>query len=238
MSLELIIIVPAHNEAKRLPIVLREYVKVFKAKEIKCQFVIVNNNSSDGTFGVIENLKLDNVSVISEDRQGKGRAVKTGFEKAIEIGCEYVGFVDADGSTTAKEFLRLYNVAKSFDGVIASRLLPGSQVYGRSFWRQVISRLFKLIRNCFVFIPFSDTQCGAKIFKLEAVKAVINDLTITDMAFDVQLLLNLYNKRYFIKEEPSIWVHTGDSATFSSPFSLIKNGWRMFLSLLKIKIRP
>ncbi len=235
MSCELIVVVPAHNESKRLPLVLSDYIQIFETNKLNYKFIVVNNKSTDNTATVINNLNFTNVTVVNEDRLGKGRAVKTGFEHALEAGCDYVGFVDADGSTTAKEFLRLYNMAKSFDGVIASRLLPGSQVYGRSFSRQTVSKLFKLIRNFFVYMPFSDTQCGAKVFRSEAINAVLKDLTIDDMAFDVQLLLSLYNKRYLIREEPSIWVHTGNSATFNSLTSLIKNGWKMFKSLLKIK---
>lgn len=235
MSYELVVIIPAHNEAKRLPVVLSDYVKVFELNNISHRFVVVNNGSTDNTKNVINDLNFTNVLVIDEERLGKGRAVKTGFEKALELNCDYVGFVDADGSTTAKEFLRLYNMAKSFDGVIASRLLPGSQVYGRSFSRQTVSKLFKLIRNLFIRMPFSDTQCGAKVFRSEAIKEIINKLTVTNMAFDVQLLLNLYNKRFLIREEPSLWVHTGNSATFNSPLSLMKNGWKMFKSLIKIK---
>ena len=151
---------------------------------------------------------------------------------ALDIG---VGFVDADGSTTAKEFFRLFQVAKSFDGVIASRLLPGSQVYGRSFWRQTVSRLFKVFRNLIIFLPFADTQCGAKIFKKEVIINILPSLTIADMAFDVQLLAHMYRNKHLIREEPSIWVHTGNSATFNSPLALIKTAWKMVVSIYKIK---
>ena len=235
MSLELIIVVPAHNEAKRLPTVLKEFVDLFGGSQINYKIIIVDNASIDGTAEVVGKLNLPEVLIIKEERLGKGRAVKTGFERALEFDSKYIGFVDADGSTPAKEYLRLFKVAQSFDGVIASRLLPGSQVYGRNILRQIISKSFRFFRGLLVPLPFLDTQCGAKIFKTEAIRQIIDDLTITDMAFDVQLLLLLYENKFFIREEPSIWVHTGASATTSSFSPLVRAGLKMFKSLLKIK---
>lgn len=235
MTYDLIIVIPAHNEARRLPVVLTAYNEFFSQSGIKYKIIVVDNASTDNTFSLVKQLNLASVELVQEQGLGKGRAVKTGFTVALNIDSNYIGFVDADGSTKAQEFFRLYQLAKNFDGVIASRLLPGAQVYGRTFSRQLVSRSFKFIRNLIVYLPFVDTQCGAKIFKSSVLAKIINELTVTDMAFDVQLLYLLYKHKFFIKEEPTIWTHVGASSTFDSPLALFKTARKMFSSIAKIK---
>lgn len=235
MTYDLIIVIPAHNETNRLPTVLIAYNNFFNSCGLNYKIIVVDNASTDNTFKVISDLLLPSVLVIQENNIGKGRAVKTGFELALTMDANYIGFLDADGSTKPQEFFRLYEVGKNFDGVIASRLLPGSQVYGRTFFRQLVSKGFKFFRNMFVYLPFVDTQCGAKIFKSSVLAKIINQLTITDMAFDVQLLYLMYKQKFSIKEEPTIWTHVGASSTFDSPLALFKTARKMFSSIAKIK---
>lgn len=235
MVYDLIIVIPAHNEALRLPVVLTAYNNFFSQSGIKYKIIVVDNASTDNTYSAIKQLNLVSVELIQENGLGKGRAVKTGFAVALTMDSDYIGFIDADGSTEAQEFFRLYQLSKNFDGVIASRLLPGAQVYGRTFSRQLVSRSFKFIRNLIVYLPFVDTQCGAKIFKSSVLAKIINQLTVTDMAFDVQLLYLMYKHKFFIKEEPTIWTHVDASSTFSSPLALVKTARKMFSSIAKIK---
>jgi glycosyltransferase involved in cell wall biosynthesis len=235
MAIDLIVVFPAHNEAKRLPQVLVQYCSCFEQKKIKYNIIVVDNASTDDTFALVSNCHWPAVEVIKENRLGKGRAIKSGWEKALAQNSNYLAFVDADGSTTAEEFFRLYQLSQKYDGLIASRLIPGARIFGRSFGRQIVSLMFRLIRNLIIKLPFIDTQCGAKIFKTSAIKKVIDKLTIYDMAFDVQLLALLLKEKFIIKEEPTTWIHTADSATFNSPLSLFKTAKKMFFSLWQIR---
>lgn len=233
--LDLSLIIPAYNEEKRLSQTLLEYLNFFTTVGLNFEIIVVVNGSTDQTYSVAKELSTiwNNLRVLEYlDKIGKGQAVLNGLRQASPS--NYLGFVDADLATTPKEYCRLFKLAENFDGVIASRLLPGSQVYGRKFMRQCASRCFSYLRRLLVPLPFLDSQCGAKVFSGVALGKVLPKLTVTDMTLDVELLKALYQNRYFIREEPSLWVDQ-TSTTFTTFNKLFGISFRMFENLLKIR---
>ncbi|MBS3064144.1 MAG: hypothetical protein J4445_01685 [DPANN group archaeon] len=82
-------------------------------------------------------------------------------------------------------------------------------------------------------LPFKDTQCGAKIFKKNAIKTIISDLVIMDFAFDINLLYSLKKRGFKIREQGVVWKHMRGSFNFSVLY------WKIIpqiaLSLLKLR---
>ena len=67
--------------------------------------------------------------------------------------------------------------------------MKGSKVSPKqSLKRRIASRSFNLLIRRLFKINISDSQCGAKLFKKNAVDKVINQLGITRWAFDIDLL--------------------------------------------------
>lgn len=229
------IVVPAYNEEQRIARTLQEYLEYFSAQEV--DFIIVPNNCSDGTVAIAERFRdaqPERVSVhVISGYVGKGGAVVDGFRRAKG---EYVGFVDADGSTPPEEFQKLIAGIGDFSGAIASRWKRGSKIVNANAVREIVSMGFIAIVKLLFWMPIVDTQCGAKLFTRSALGKVIDRLRIFDMAFDVELLWKLKKTGARTVEIPTVWVdNSGTSMTLGSPFKLLRNAWSMLTSILKLR---
>lgn len=228
---ELTIIIPAYNEEKRIRKTLVQYLEHFKQR---AKILVVLNGCRDNTLGVVQEVQqqwsenLDYVNI--KAAIGKGGAIIEGFKKDLKT--RAVGFVDADGATTASEFDRLYSHLSGADGIIASRWISGAEVTGRKSWkRKSASVIFHWLVKILFFLPLKDTQCGAKIFQSQTIKEILPQLgKATNMLFDVDLLYLLQQARFKLKEVPTVWVDQKGSTVILS-----QDAWEMFITLLKLR---
>lgn len=241
MKMKVSIIIPAYNAEKVIGATLKAYLAHFeflkKSKKLDYEILVVINNTKDNTEKIVKSWQKKSKSLyyLNFRQGGKGYAVIEGFKDALRRDNDLIGFVDVDMSTKPEEFSRLALQVKDLDGVIASRYLPGAKVSPKPQLKRIIlSRLYNLWIRTLFFTPYKDTQCGAKIFRKEAIASVVQSLTITKWAFDVDLLYHLRKKGYGnIKEVPTVW-GSSDYSVLGSDF--VENGAIMALSLLRLRL--
>jgi len=196
------IIVPAHNEEDRIERTLEQYARAFTDSEI----IVALNGCTDGTLAIVERIAAGclNLRVLEiPEAVGKGGAVRAGFTVARAA---VVGFVDADGSTSATEMRRLCEAIGEDDGIIASRWLEGSvMAVKQSFLRRLASRTFNLVVRVLFGLRYADTQCGAKIFSKRALDLTMPHVETANLAFDVDLLFVMKSLGLRVREEPTSW---------------------------------
>jgi glycosyltransferase involved in cell wall biosynthesis len=223
------VIIPAHNEQDRIGKTLVDFVEVFADSEI----IVVLNGCTDGTRGVVDRLRESNHNLLAieiPDAVGKGGAVRAGILMAR---ADVVGYVDADGSTPAREMRRLCEAVGDGDGVIGSRWLPGSLVAIRQSWaRRLASRNFNLIVRTLFGLGYCDTQCGAKVFRRAALESVMRDVETANLAFDVDLLFMMKRLKMRIREEPTYWIDMQGSQVRLASASL-----HMFAAVVRLRLR-
>ena len=244
MNWQHFIIIPAYNEEKRIEKTVRDYAEYFKEK---AEILIVLNGCRDKTGEIVRDLKknLSNIEYLEfSEAIGKGAAVQEGFRHILSEDTRYkmqdtslIGFVDADEATSPEEYERLAGLIGEANGVIGSRFLKGAQISGRSFLRNIAGYKFHLIVKILFNLPYKDTQCGVKIFKTAALKKILPELKVSNMAFDVEMLAMAQKYGLKIKEIPTIWNGQPESGALGSPISLIKNGWKMFWTLVELRKR-
>ncbi|MDP2628568.1 MAG: glycosyltransferase, partial [Nanoarchaeota archaeon] len=161
---------------------------------------------------------------------GKGFAVKEGFRDALKRDNDLIGFVDADMATSPEAFSDVVRKSKNYDGIIASRGLKES-VVKTSLMRKITSRGFNFLTRSILFLNFSDTQCGAKIFKRKAIEDIIDGIGITQWAFDIDLLFRLKKKGFKIGEIPTKW----EDKEYSK-LNLTRVPLQMFLAIIRLRI--
>tara|TARA_Y100000034_G_scaffold35323_1_gene43317 strand:- start:396 stop:1097 length:702 start_codon:yes stop_codon:yes gene_type:complete len=226
---KLSIIIPAYNEENRIETTLRKYAEFFKGEEI---YVIING-CKDNTLGVVERVVKDytNIKYANfEEAIGKGGAVIEGFKL---VKGDLKGFVDADLCTSPEAFKELVDNIENYDGIVASRYVKGARILTpQPLLRRISSRIFNLMIKLLFFMNYKDTQCGAKVFRKEAIIVVRNLMKEKKWAFDVELLYLMKKNNFKVKEYPTIWRESGDSR-----LNLKKVGPEMFLSLLKLRWR-
>jgi glycosyltransferase involved in cell wall biosynthesis len=223
------IIIPAHNEQERIGATLASYVGEFADSEI----IVVLNGCTDNTHAVVEAVAAghDHVNVIDiPDALGKGGAVRAGFLIARS---QVVGYVDADGSTPAGEMRRLCEALGPNDGIIGSRWIPHAVVEIKQPWlRRLASRSFNLLVATLFGLKYNDTQCGAKVFRRDALRNVMRDVETANFAFDVDLLFAMKRLSLRVREEPTYWIDVPGSKV-----KLVSTSLKMFLAVVRLRLK-
>jgi len=228
------IVIPAFNEAGRLPNTLDAYLRTFPAST---EFIIVPNGCTDDTVALAQQYQQRHPNVRVEvipEAVGKAVAVRRGL--ALAQG-DQVAYLDADGSTSPTEFQRLLAVLGTADGVAASRWATGAVVQNRGFARTVASLAFALIVKLLFWLPYRDTQCGAKVFTRTLLQRLLPAARVKNMAFDVELLLLARRANARIVEWPTYWVDRARSAGLGSSAKLFRTSLRMLGTLFSLRLR-
>lgn len=206
------IIIPAYNEEKRIGKTLEAYSDFFERKrkegELDYEILVVINNTTDRTEEIVKEAQRKNKRIIylNFEQGGKGFAVIGGFKDALKRKNELIGFVDADMATSPEEYFKLIENRGNYDGVIASRYMKGAKITPKPTLQRLIAKwMFNALVRSLLFIPYRDTQCGAKIFGRKVLVKVISRITMSNWAFDVDLLYCMKKEGFKITEVPTVW---------------------------------
>jgi dolichyl-phosphate beta-glucosyltransferase len=208
------IVVPARNEARRLPEVLGRLCREAAALPLPAAIVVVDSASTDGTSDVVRAWPQQPVPVrlLRCERPGKGIAVRAGL---LATQAPFVGFCDADMATDLSALdTALDLLAAGSTMVIGSRALGASVVEVRSSQvRQVGAAVFRAMAR--QIVPgCTDTQCGFKFFSGPLVRAAAQSLRTAGFAFDVELIARCQRLGATLTEIPVRWQDVTGS-TFS-----------------------
>ncbi len=227
------LILPAFNEAKRLPKTLasaRSYLsETFSAYEI----LVVDDGSEDDTVAVARDILAhdSNSRVIPlGTNQGKGAAVRAG---ALEAKGQYVLFSDSDLSTPIADEARLRAaIDAGADLAIGSRRHPESEItLAQNVVRQSMGRIFNLFVRMAGLSGFEDTQCGFKMFTHASAERIFRELKTDGFAFDVEILLLARNAGLSLAEIPVQWENDPESRVH-----MIRDSLRMLWELVLIRL--
>lgn len=205
------IIVPAYNEAARLPQTLPQIADFILEQPYRAELLIVNNNSSDDTRAIACDFATEFpfVRVLDEPTQGKGAAVRTGMLAAAG---DYLFMADADLSMPIAEVNKfLPPVLDDYDVAIGSREVRGAVRYDEPEYRHIMGRIFNFIVRVLAVPGFQDTQAGFKCFRRQVALDVLARQTIDGWAFDVELLYIALKRGYRIIEVPIQWYYRQNS---------------------------
>lgn len=226
-SVELSVVIPAFNEAARLPVFLDSVLAYCREHCPASEIIVVDDGSSDDTARLAAR---PGVRVISHLRNaGKGAAVRTGMLAArgrLRL------FADADGATAMGELASLREaVEQGADIAIASREGAGKRVEASAL-RRFLGRWFNRAVRMGSVKGIRDTQCGFKLFATPAAQALFCVAQEDGFAFDVELLLVAQRRGLKIAEVPVNWTEMPGSKV-----SLLRDGMRMLKAVRRIKKR-
>lgn len=225
------IIIPAHNEKDRIEPTLIEYAKFYPKAEI----IVVINGSTDNTEEIVKKIEKNfkNIKHITiKEKIGKGGAVVEGFKLAKN---DLIGFADADNATTPKEFNKLVKYLKDnliLEGCFASRKHKYSKITSKQpVLRRLAGHVFNQLTRILFGLNYTDTQCGAKLFKRRNLQKLSQKMKVTDWAFDVNLLYLYKINKLQVAEYPIVWKDIEKSKV-----NLLRTSTRMFLSLIRLRL--
>lgn len=222
MPVSLSVVVPAYNEATRLRSTLPGLLEYLNQSDMECELIVVDDGSRDNTADIAKEIlaQADQVrtSVLSyQSNLGKGRAVRLGL---LASRGDVALFSDADLSTPITETPKLVGpIAQGeCDVAIGSRALDRSLIGIHQPWRREQGgRVFNLAVRLATGLPFWDTQCGFKAFRMSVCRPIIEGAMIDRFGFDVELLYIAQRAGLQIKEIPVRWDHNeGSKVTLAS----------------------
>jgi dolichyl-phosphate beta-glucosyltransferase len=235
MSASLSVIIPAYNEVVRLGTSLTAVVNYLRQSWPDAEVIVVDDGSTDGTaplareiFNNSGNLRT---SVISyKSNLGKGRAVRLGLLAARG---DVALFSDADLSTPISEAPKLVEPIMNgeFDVTVGSRALDRGLIGTHQPWRrEQAGRVFNLAVRLATGLPFWDTQCGFKAFRMSVCRPLVESATVDRFGFDVELLYLAFRAGLRMKEVPVRWDHNEGSKV-----SLGSDSFRMLNEVVLIR---
>ena len=228
------IVVPAYNEAGRLPGSLQRMRQHFDAAGEEYEVIVVDDGSSDDTYAWSLDMAAGwpQLTVVQFDRnRGKGAAVREGMLRARG---EHRLFSDADLSTPLDELPRL---RARLDGrtqvAIASRGLAESQIeVHQQKRRELMGRTYNRLLRLLVLRGIHDSQCGFKVFTAEAAVACFEPLQTMRFGFDAEVLVRAQAHGWRIAEVPVRWHHVEASRVNS-----VRDSSRMLWDLVRLRLR-
>ncbi len=176
-----LILIPAYNEEKTIADV------IIKTKQYCPEILVVDDGSVDSTA---EKAKQTGATVISHKvNLGKGAALKTGCEYALQQGAQKIIVMDADGQHDPQEIPRFLEALEQHDVVFSYRKVPDTMPFMMRFGNSFINRALKIIYN----VNIQDSQCGYRAFTAAAYPQIRWDAQ--DYYVETEMILRVGKKR-------------------------------------------
>lgn len=236
MNPALSIVVPAYNEAARLGKSLNTILEYLGGYAGGGELIVVDDGSGDETAQVAEQaLKGAGGTVKTQfigvhPNRGKGHAVRAGL---LSASAPIALFTDADLSTPITETPQVVEPIREgkADLTFGSRALDRSLIGVHQPWRREQGgKVFNLIVRLATRLPFWDTQCGFKAFRMSVCRPIVEAAAIDRFGFDVELIYVAHLAGLSLREIPVRWDHYDGSTV-----SVTRDSWRMFNELRLIR---
>ena len=196
------------------------------------EIIFSDDGSKDGSAKIVSDLDLPNVRVVGyEQNHGKGCAIRNGMLAAKG---EIVMFTDADLAYGTDVIKRAYDMLKDADAnmLIGSRNLSADGYEGYTFIRKIMSKIYIKVLCIAGGFKLSDSQCGCKAYKGEAVKKIFERCKVDGFAFDFESILWAQKFGYNIVEMPVKIINHRESTV-----NVVKDTFKMLGDLRKMKKR-
>jgi len=233
------IIIPAYNKELVIGTTLRKIIEFLNTQDYRSEIIVIDDASNDSTVEKIKQIinRHKNIRLLINDQNmEKGATVKRGILNARG---KYVVFLDADYAFPIDQVNNFLNqLENGADIVIGNRVDPDTtylvkpSCFHYIYQRFLIGRMFNLLVRLLFLKDIKDTQCGIKGFRTDLARAIFGKMTVTNFAFDVEILYIVQQNREKIVQIPV----TYDYIDEPSSVQLFRDSLAMLKSLIKIRI--
>ncbi|CAN5172270.1 glycosyltransferase family 2 protein [soil metagenome] len=235
--MKLSIVIPVFNEEKTIEILIKK-VAAIDLSPMDKELIVVNDASRDKTSEKLLQLKkeIKDLQIFTHTaNEGKGAAVRTGFEKATG---EYIVIQDADLEYDPKQLVVLVKpiIQKKAEVVFGTRLKGLPHVHGemsrsRFLLHYIGNRFLSLVTSLLYGQWITDMETCYKIFP----KAALKKFTLSGNGFDFEpeITAKLVKVGYKIVELPIVTQPRGYNE--GKKLQTIPDGIKALLTLFKYR---
>lgn len=201
-----LVIIPTFNEADNI----RELVPRVLEQDPGIEILVVDDNSTDGTGDIVEELRGDEprLHILHRPRKlGLGTAYVAGFRFALEHDYEFVFEMDADFSHDPDSIPAFLEAIQDADLVVGSRYLNGVTVVNWPLTRLILSYGANMYTRLITWMPVKDATGGFKCFRRSTLERL--DLTRVNSdgyGFQIEMNFKAWRKGMRVREIPILFV--------------------------------
>ncbi len=177
------VVIPAYNEARRLPGTLAGWQAFFRTQPWTWEILVVDDGSRDATTAVAKQAGTRVVRV--EQNQGKGAAVKAGV---LAAGGQIIAYADADMNVAPAYLAQALSLLNTGADLVIGRRALSEYAMAEGPVRLLAGGLVQVTRRLLVMSSIRDTQCGFKVFRRDLARTIFSKTRIRSFAFDIEAL--------------------------------------------------
>jgi len=220
------IVIPAYNEARRLPATLAGWRDFLSAQPYGWEILVVDDGSADLTAAVAQ---AGGARVIClSPNQGKGGAVRAGVLAACG---SFVAYADADMNVAPAHLVEALRLLADGADLVAGRRDLSEYAAAEGPLRLLAGALVQATRRVVVMSAIRDTQCGFKVFGRELGRAIFERTRVRSFAFDIEVLFLARKLGARIVELPVSTTYRAEST-----FSVRKHLPRFLKDIVQIRL--
>ena len=225
----ILIVIPTYNEAQNIENLIGKIYSL----PINPSVLILDDNSIDGTSGVIKKIQVHYPKLYLIDRErksGLASALKEGFKFALEKGYDAIIQMDGDLSHSPEAILEMVDLLSRYDLVIGSRYVENGGASNWGLGRALMSRLGNIYAKTLLQIPINDLTSGFKCIKRGVLESFnFDSLSSKGYSFQIEVTFFSFLKGFKIKEHPIIFKGRTDGKSKMSSGIAFEAFWKVII---------
>ncbi|MDH4135955.1 MAG: polyprenol monophosphomannose synthase [Anaerolineae bacterium] len=231
--METTVIIPTYNESANIVTLVEEIV----ALQAVTYIIIVDDNSSDGTGQIAEELAKQYQEVCVIHRPGKlglGTAYVAGFKLALTLPTDCIVTMDADFSHHPRYIPSLIAQTRVYDLSVGSRYIDGGRAVNCNLWRRFLSRMGNNTARLTLGLKASDCTAGFRCYRRQVLEAVdLDTIFSSGYSFLVEMLYKCQQLGYRVGEVPIVFENRRQGASkisrnevWKAAYTVLRLGWK------------
>jgi len=217
--LKITIGIPAYNEEKNIASIIT------KLKKITDSIIVCDDGSSDMTSEISKNLGV--VVISHKKNMGYGAAIRTIFQKSVELDSDILVTFDADGQHRIDDVSKILQPLENneADIVIGSRFLDNESKVPN--YRKIGIKVITQVTNASLKKKLTDSQSGFRAYNKQALTQI--SPSEMGMGISTEILIKASNKGLRIAEIPITILYHDDASTHNP----VSHGTSVLVSTIK-----
>lgn len=225
----ILIVIPTYNEVENIENLIGKIYSL----PLDSSILMLDDNSRDGTFGVIKELQVHYPKLYLIDREkklGLASALKEGFKFALEKGYDAIIQMDGDLSHSPEAILEMIDLLDHYDLVIGSRYVENGGARNWGLGRALMSRLGNIYAKALLQIPINDLTSGFKCIRRNVLESFnFDSLSSKGYSFQIEVTFFSFLKGFKIKEHPIIFKGRTDGKSKMSSGIAFEAFWKVII---------